>query len=373
LILAGVTINLVINGGLIQQAQNAKTATQDAVVYEQIQLAAAEAQIEKTSDSSKDIETIWGNIANSGNYKDAVTSAPSAATYVTIDGVPIPKGFEYLTGTKNTGLEIKNSIDGNEFVWVSCTMDGTNGTVKYEKWTSSVNGGSSTAETSSDDTLPNGIDDETSQISTYGGFYIARYSAGLPGNLGGSALTIADAADRDKSSYAPISKKDNIPWNYITYNKAKSNAEIMYSNDFVQSGLVTGTQWDSLMKWLENSGYDVQINSEKWGNYYNSDVTGIKEYSSDDGATWISADLKPSGTEGLLKTGDSDYTKASNIYDLAGNLYEWTSEVSTGTSHNRRGGCNLQSVLVYPAASRSSQSIGYSGGVTGFRVVIYIK
>ena len=46
---------------------------------------------------------------------------------VTSDGVPIPKGFYYVTGTKNTGVVISDNIldennqegnAGNQFVWV---------------------------------------------------------------------------------------------------------------------------------------------------------------------------------------------------------------------------------------------------------------
>ena len=44
----------------------------------------------------------------------------SVIAEVTEDGVPIPKGFTYVTGTKETGTVIKDSLD-NEFVWIPAT------------------------------------------------------------------------------------------------------------------------------------------------------------------------------------------------------------------------------------------------------------
>ena len=80
-----------------------------------------------------------------------------------VEGGPIPKGFTYKEGTKDTGLVIQDS-NGNEFVWVPATENA------YVKDTS-FRGGKPTG----DDTLPNGITDETADVKKYGGFYIGRY------------------------------------------------------------------------------------------------------------------------------------------------------------------------------------------------------
>ena len=68
------------------------------------------------------------------------------------DGVPIPKGFTYKEGTKDTGLVIQDE-KGNEFVWVPATES------TYAKDTS-FPGKAPTG----DDTLPNGITDETADV-----------------------------------------------------------------------------------------------------------------------------------------------------------------------------------------------------------------
>ncbi len=263
---------------------------------------------------------------------------------------PIPEGFRTLDTEEskwestdgvqvagwNDGLVITDSAsgsNGNEFVWVP--VDGTK--VTYTKWLGGLYSKNITSVSQlSDDTLPSGVlewgQTEQSQITKYGGFYIGRYGAGIPNTLT-TAISTVSAVARDVTGN-PVSKKNQVPWNFISYTKSKANAERMYTGSNVKSGLVTGTMWDTTLKWLKNSGVNVESNCTGWGNYVNSSVKGITQYSTNDGASWISVNsvTKPTGGTNkqdylwLLKTGNTDYTKKKNIYDLAGNLYEWTSE-----------------------------------------------
>jgi formylglycine-generating enzyme required for sulfatase activity len=143
-----------------------------------------------------------------------------------------------------------------------------------------------------------------------------------------AAINNINAENRNVTG-TPVSKKNSVPWNYIDYTNAKANAESMYSNAYIQSGLVTGTQWDTLMKWLENAGYNVQTEGTAWGNFNNAPVTNITQYSNGAVQPWttVSPTTKPQNKLWLLKTGNSEYTKANNIYDLGGNLWEWSSEI----------------------------------------------
>ena len=82
---------------------------------------------------------------------------------------------------------------------------------------------------------------------------------------------------------------------------------------------------------------DIQTNSSSWGNVSNS--TG-------DAAT-------DAGSK--QNTGYSEYWKANNIYNLAGNVYEWTQEkYSTGTNRANRGGVYDVNGDYYPVASRNN-------------------
>jgi hypothetical protein len=244
--------------------------------------------------------------------------------------VPMPVGFTQVTSAGNSiagGIVIADTSNGNEFVWVPCTTDGAGGTVKYEKW---VTTGEISHTNTTDDTIPTKVTStwgqtEVSQITKYKGFYIARYEAGIPASMTGA---ISSTGSRNVSG-TPVSKKNSVPWTNINYTNAKENAERMYnSSTYIQSGLVTGKQWDTVMKWLQNSGKNISSNSISWGNYKNAGVTNVTQYSTNDGAAWTSISSTTKGTtvSWQLKTGHSEYTKANNIYDLAGNLSEWTNE-----------------------------------------------
>ena len=216
---------------------------------------------------------------------------------MTEDGVPIPKGFTYVTGTKETGTVIKDSLD-NEFVWIPATEASYAKDLNFPKY----------ATPTGDDTLPSGITDEAADVKKYGGFYIGRYEAGIP---------TGDTSTSNKTG-VPVSKQGAIVWTDIDYYNAKENAESMISNEYVQTGLLTGKAWDTTCHWIDDV-VDIK-NSCTYGNYSNAqspaNVTGY-------------------GSKQVA--GFSDKWSVKNIYDLAGNVYEWTSEARS-TNRVRRGG-----------------------------------
>ncbi len=180
-----------------------------------------------------------------------------------VEGVPIPKGFKHKEGTKDTGLVIQDE-KGNEFVWVPATES------TYVKDTSFPS--RNNIKPTGDDTLPNGITDETADVKKYGGFYIGRYEAGIPENQ-----TTIDGKSSDTSNVegTPVSKKGAIVWTYINYTNAKKNTENMIVNDYVQTGLLTGKAWDTTCHWIEDSLSSINAsaslkNSRYYGNYYDS-------------------------------------------------------------------------------------------------------
>jgi hypothetical protein len=277
----------------------------------------------------------------------------------------LPTGFTYLEGTVATGLVIQDS-NGNQFVWVPVASEN----LGYSKMTDNL--GTAASQTT-DDTLPSGITSEQTQITKYGGFYIARYEAGIPTSLSTAISTTTDTA-RNVSG-VPVSKQNQVPWTYIDYTHAKANSERMYSNSYVQSGLITGTQWDVIMKWLIKSGYNVNTDSAGWGNHANSSFSSTAmDSSSSAGNSWTSG-TTTSSTYALFKTGTSSGTKAKNIYDLAGNVWEYTSEVFGDVRINRSGAYDGHSTI-YPASYRlgmGAYTVTWFGRTHGFRVVLYMK
>lgn len=264
----------------------------------------------------------------------------------------------------NNGLVIVDE-DENEFVWVPCTIDGSNGTIKYSKNLDYKSYYDASKKNTFDDeeALPMKSNNtriiESEQISKYGGFYIGRYEAGVPKNQN----TIDGNSEETSNVYGtPVVKRGAITWTWIAYEKAMQNAKKLYeSSTNVKSGLVTGTQWDTVMKWLETEGIDVNSPSEckTWGNY--RETTGAAQFDVD-GVTKIS---------GIKQTaGYSELWKAKNIYDLAGSTWEWTGEIY----ENRKRICRSGDYggWPYPAAYRMNNNPADGKYNRAFRIVLYV-
>ena len=149
-------------------------------------------------------------------------------------------------------------------------------------------------------------EDYTSQVNANGGFYIGRYEASYEN---GSAVSKESTVANTDSTL-----KDGKLWNNISQTNALSNAKSMYTSSEFTSSLLTGAAWDRTLSWLEETGKvtleEIIVDSKSWGNYYNDSF---------------------SGTTSLINTGSMPQTETNNIYDLAGNLLEWTTEaLNTG-------------------------------------------
>ncbi len=270
----------------------------------------------------------------------------------------------------NDGLVIEDE-NGNEFVWVP--VDGTN--VPYEKW---CVGYDDEWIVGHEADTPSGIDEDT-QIEKYQGFWIGRYEAGRT-NL----ATVSATTNNVNTGVELLIQKGAQTWNYITYDNAKIVSEKYMSNKYVQSGLPTGTQWDTLMKWLENSGYDVETDSTAWGNYANSAQITINGRYTTNGTTWSTGSYTTPASYGCyyLGTGIAERTKAKNIYDLAGNFREWTSEKNRGADVlEEYTDYMLRSIGGYilgdesPACARipGEKPVGTANVQDTFRVVLFVK
>ena len=315
----------------------------------------------------------------------------------------IPVGFRAVNTTKaswldenddgivdgwNDGLVLMDS-DGNEYIWIP--VDGSN--VKYEKWDDEIEVANTTVKKAQveDDTLPSGVTSETYQITKYGGFYVARYEAGLPDEQTTETLMSTktfSATDNNRTDIGkPQSKSGKIVWNNIDYNNAKIVAENVISTNYVQSGLVTGTQWDTMLTFLSQE-VDVDTNSISWGNYYNKyGYTTLNGYYSTSyaGVVYTKGEYTKSG-EGyaLYQTGMFGSVVAEgtpkNLYDVAGNVWEWTAETASaegvpvsGAKLVRGGSCNNNG-SIYVASIRNGNNVATKTiSHLGFRFVLYIK
>ena len=374
LILTGVTIaTLTGENGILTQATKAGEETERATEEEQRQLTISEAAM-----SFENREYIDKNG----------------------DKAIIPSGFAVSEvegeNTVADGLVIIDS-KGNEFVWIPC--DGK--TLTYQKHTYS------------------GITDDTNLVvdvdhwRTYyyrkftdwtdtggnlnsvqnnKGFYIARYEAGLPEEpIEG---TYHSEADNNISNGIPVSKKGRAGWNLVSQKNAIKLSANMYSNNqYVTSQLVDGYAWDTICNLLNSKygGNGFIINSSSWGNYSNTSfqINGLYAVHSSENGVWNFGKSftipDPRENRYELTTGITDRNKAYNIYDFAGNLYEWSTEVgdwsetetkaTNGAYGVIRGGAFSNNGAYCPACYRgghdSSEDAIYN--TIGFRVVLYLK
>lgn len=134
-------------------------------------------------------------------------------------------------------------------------------------------------------------------IEKYGGFYIGRYETG---GLSTTAKVVKGNEDISSQTW------------FKMYNQCEKLNGI---NNNVKTGMIYGCMWDYTLEWFVESGSKTysQVGKDltEWGNYGHGSI-------------------RPSGY--------SESWKANNIYDMSGNVSDWTMELSQGYTVCRGGG-----------------------------------
>ena len=164
-------------------------------------------------------------------------------------------------------------------------------------------------------------------LEKYKGFYIGRYELTANGEKTGATQTC----------------ENGVNW-YTLY----KNCTTLASGSKVKTRMIWGLQWDATCNWLASSGFSI-TDSTSWGNYRDNTATGH-------------------GSK--QNTGYSESWKANNIYDFAGNCWEFTQEAYGTVGRACRGGHYYNNGSSIPASSRSS---GYpTGSSYGSRPTLYL-
>ena len=318
----------------------------------------------------------------------------------TTGGTYLPKGFRQVSGTTlEKGLTIQDS-QGNQYVWVevpktkevypTAGLEITEFTEdKYtaietdlHTYTNDYRNGTKYTDTYYSDT---GLTSEQytqlkqkmlKSVYQNGGFYIGKYETGTEtARTSGSSST----APTD----TPVIKQNVYPYNSVTCRQAQTLASNMEHGDRTTS-LMFGVQWDLTLKYLETKGTsqaDLKTDSTSWGNYYNNawNITNenlkYAEYKNYSLQPWTAATekSKTSSEKILLSTGADDSFSKMGIYDLAGNVSEWTLEYTSNTDYPcaTRGGNYSDAGSNHPASNRSYDSTTSADRYYGFRCVLY--
>ena len=261
----------------------------------------------------------------------------------------IPEGFKVAEDSASTvqgGVVIEDK-DGNQFVWVPVAT-----IADYKRtWCKGYDPFSSYSEA-----LP---EDEKTSVKTYKGFYIGRYEAGNKENT--EAKKLRNSNDVTKTVTI---KANQAPYNYVTRTQAVSLAEGFATKQGykAKTKLVSSYAWDTTIAFLQKVNSDYGSSSEE-GNYYDTTFS----YTDITGAT----KTKASDSEVLVPTGQT--TPVCNIYDMGGNVWEWTTESSSSTfsPYAFRGGCYDDNFADCPAGRRDLDS-DYAYAYRGFRLTLFM-
>ena len=300
-----------------------------------------------------------------------------------VDGVTIPNGFVYVGGTKTSGLVISDAttdkekykgqetvgtdLVGNQFVWIP-----VENVADYKRVAYSTNIASGKIDTSTNSEKINYSivykayytealnTDEKDSVEKYHGYYIGRYEAGDKNSTEGRTLRSSSSS---VTNFITI-KAGQAPYNYVTQNQAQGLAEGFYKQQGYtdKTRLCSSYAWDTAIKFIQKTNNDYG-DSSKEGNYKNvsftyTDITGASR-------------TKANGATILVPTGQT--TATNNIFDLGGNVMEWTTErySISSTPYTDRGGYYNYTCTETSAGYRLNNSNNALES-RGFRITLFM-
>ena len=402
LILAGVTIS-VLNGenGIVKQAQKAKEESKIKELKEKVRIDIAGKRVEningelRVSVLKEILDKYFDNVPvetqitsetelkakeEYGKYEmkisdidvGEITYETSYTIFKDVNGeqVPIPEGYIVSENSDenivNKGLVVSDSR-GNEYVWISCTVDSSSNKLQYKRteWGVEKDGTDNSRAIKDELTLKdidvtysktdtdNGINEEISKeivaqinaekesIKKYGGYYIGRYEVG-------------------KDNKTAVIKAEQEPYVNIKWSKAYELAKGIGGGEGATTYLCSSYSWDTAINFIQNTT----------GKNYATSIIGFNgNWKSQEVKDSSGKVIKPVNTAQRLNTGLT--TALCNIYDMGGNVGEFTTELNPGMSETvvLRGGYDYYG----PAGYRWDGISGLASSGCGFRATLFLK
>ena len=344
LILAAVSIaTLTGENGILTRANEAKTETEEAKEDELRRLTALEAATNLENTTHTDYST----------GKEKTVTIPAGFAVSQVEG----------ENTIEDGLVIIDS-KGNEFVWVPVEdFDEFKrehfGTDSQKWWSGTfVTDGLSEKnmyEPTADGEANNSeVEKMYRSVKYNGGFYVGRYEAGKD-KTNPEKVVVQKGVD----VYNEIGWADTDDMTDETGGAVELARNFDTDNGYttVTSTLCYGVQWDAIMRWMKNV----------------PNLTGGKYVQDSTGMGWYSDNYQEENSAhqtGIDLIGGKN--KVKNIYDLAGNVWEWTMESCSTYVRVFRGGGFNDLGSGYPASHRGSDIPSSSYFYIGFRVTLYL-
>ena len=427
LILAGVSIAMLTGqNGILTQAQNAKTTTADKSAEEKIKLAvmAARAQSEGALDADKLVAEITNNyggtatktgtgfpvnatvdgksftIDGDGNVTSTGSgNEPTGGTLGTVTGneeknttvqdslgnqVVVPAGFEVVNPNDNVedGIVVRDKTHtntaGSEFVWIPVgdvkTRD--KGTIKIElkryvfNSDGTVNADLSKTEPGDDlreyahDSFYHTEGLENSPTYNTHAKNIETFKSKAEGSSHGYYIGRYEARDKDSTAERTslssetnqlVCTADNYVYNYVTQSQAATLSRGMYTGTPFESDLMNSYAWDTATLFLQTIDNRTTDKTTKYSRQ-----------------TSLNTDSDGLATQGTNKLDTSKQDKICNVYDMASNCWEWSTETFTNGAGpcTRRGG--YYGYSSYCTSRRIDGSTTDSNNYDSFRPILYL-
>ena len=365
LILSGISISALTNQGLFKNAKTAQNATEKAEKEQGQRLNEYEDEINKYLGNSKEeskVPTVEESIKKNGALSTTDNTELKDAKN---NKIVVPAGFKIVNGatTVDKGIVIEDVTEtatkGSQFVWIPVgtitKSDGTTATITLGRYdfnsttgVESAYSGTYVEEDANDastlkkygNTIAKNITNFKNSVAQNGGYYIGRYEA-----------RTATARSASGNALTQITEKgtENV-YNYVTQLQAAQLSQNMYNSDKLTSDLINSYAWDTATVFIQNCGTNSKYSIQ------NS----------------LNTSLLQTGTNSLSDTSKIDVQ--CNIYDMASNTIEWTTEtsnISNGPCVVRGGNYGYSSD--YTSIRSNGISTSYSDFRMGFRPILYVN